>query len=119
MRLKEQEELDLAIALSLTEAEQPKTKTTTAAASEFQSSNTNERSSQEDAHAPQLPTLNSDQDSDLQKYLDRSYWEQRNKTSDNDSLPQSEPPAVQNIVQENDSSGVGEKSEVVTIHSIA
>ena len=85
LRLKEQEELELAIALSLDQAEQNKTKSSPKSSPEHSSKNTNERSVEQEDDTPQLPTLNSDENSDLQKYLDRSYWEQRNKTAENDN----------------------------------
>lgn len=76
-RLKEQEELELAIALSLDEAEQSKRNRS------HQSSNvTQVQKEPEPPAADQLPALASDGDSDLQKYLDRSYWEQRNTESE-------------------------------------
>lgn len=76
-RLKEQEELELAIALSLDEAEQSKRNRSP------QSSNvTQVQKEPEPPAADQLPALASDGDSDLQKYLDRSYWEQRNTESE-------------------------------------
>ena len=78
-RLKEQEELELAIALSLDEAEQAKRNRSpqqaTSAAQVVQKE-------PEPPAADQLPALASDGDSDLQKYLDRSYWEQRNTESE-------------------------------------
>ena len=77
-RLKEQEELELAIALSLDEAEQAKRNRSpqqAAAAAPIQKE-------PEPPAADQLPALASDGDSDLQKYLDRSYWEQRNTESE-------------------------------------
>jgi len=60
--------------------------------------------------------LNSDQDSDLQKYLDRSYWEQRNKTTEQ-TPPQITPtqvatssPSVTSVIASEPA--VEEKSEV-------
>ena len=69
LRLKEQEELELAIALSLDQAEQNKTKSSPKSSPEHSSKNTNERSVEQEDDTPQLPTLNSDENSDLQKYL--------------------------------------------------
>ena len=79
LRLKEQEELELAIALSLDEAEQSKVKTPQTSPTHA-ASNSNEKAQEED-DSPKLPVFAADEDSDLQKYLDRSYWEQRNKSA--------------------------------------
>lgn len=78
-RLKEQEELELAIALSLDEAEQSKRNRSPQQAS---SGVAQVEKEPEPPAADQLPALASDGDSDLQKYLDRSYWEQRNTESE-------------------------------------
>ena len=78
-RLKEQEELELAIALSLDEAEQAKRNRSPQQATQAAAINQKEP---EPPAADQLPALASDGDSDLQKYLDRSYWEQRNTESE-------------------------------------
>ena len=64
--------MELAIALSLDEAEQAKRnrspQQTTSGVAQVQKE-------PEPPAADQLPALASDGDSDLQKYLDRSYWE--------------------------------------------
>ena len=78
-RLKEQEELELAIALSLDEAEQAKRNRSPQQATSAAQVVPKES---EPPAADQLPALASDGDSDLQKYLDRSYWEQRNTESE-------------------------------------
>ena len=78
-RLKEQEELELAIALSLDEAEQAKRNRSPQQAT---SGVAQVQKEPEPPAADQLPALASDGDSDLQKYLDRSYWEQRNTESE-------------------------------------
>lgn len=94
-RLKEQEELELAIALSLDEAEQSKTKTNIPQAVH------NTIPKQEEPIAPdQLPALASDQDSDLQKYLDRSYWEQRNTETGAESKQDENLPSYQQTLND-------------------
>jgi len=80
-RLKEQEEFELAIALSLDEQEQTKRKTGPAASTEASPP----PPTAEPAAPPApdaLPCLSSDNDAELQKYLDRSYWEQRGEKVD-------------------------------------
>ena len=84
MRLKEQEELDLAIALSL--SEDNKRKNVSLASSNAnqprkEEKNVEERESVEKESSPvreEPKILSTEPDNDLQKYLDRSYWEKRN-----------------------------------------
>ncbi|CBY43126.1 unnamed protein product, partial [Oikopleura dioica] len=95
LRLREQEELELALALSLDEAEQNKnTITETAAAPP--PSYPDELVRTEEAEAPEsrLPGLEADDDENLQKYLDRSYWEERNKADEVSEFSQESYPAV-------------------------
>jgi len=89
-RLKEQEELELAIALSLDEAEQAKRNRSPQGQTSSATPSSQVQQEPTTSTADQLPALASDGDSDLQKYLDRSYWEQRNNETESADIKKDE-----------------------------
>ncbi|CAG5111514.1 Oidioi.mRNA.OKI2018_I69.chr2.g5816.t1.cds [Oikopleura dioica] len=82
LRLREQEELELALALSLDEAEQNKKANIEAAAPPPSYPDELQRTEETETPEEALPNLEAEDDENLQKYLDRSYWEERNKATE-------------------------------------